>query len=98
LQGRLRCFLLTNAFGERRIKLPAGDLVLYPRHERASRRARHEGRAPSRVLLDTEDSRRTILFELDNAIQRIATDVPNHPAVVDLAGVYHNLLRTWADT
>jgi PKHD-type hydroxylase len=98
LQGRLRCFLLTNAFGERRIKLPAGDLVLHPgtsvhRVEPVTRGARL-----ARVLLDTEDSRRTILFELDNAIQRIATDVPNHPAVVDLAGVYHNLLRTWADT
>ena len=93
--------VVEDTFGERRIKLPAGDLVLYP------------GTSVHRVELVTrgtriaaffwiqshvrEDSRRTILFELDNAIQRIATDVPNHPAVVDLAGVYHNLLRTWAD-
>jgi PKHD-type hydroxylase len=38
------------------------------------------------------------LFELDTAIQRLAKDVPTHAALVDLAGVYHNLLRAWADS
>lgn len=42
-------------------------------------------------------TQRRILFELDNAIQRIAVDLPRHAAVVDLAGVYHNLPRCWAD-
>jgi PKHD-type hydroxylase len=43
-------------------------------------------------------ARRTTFFELDTAIQRLASDVPKHAALVDLAGVHHNLLRIWADT
>ena len=43
-------------------------------------------------------TQRSILFELDTAIQRLANDVPQHPALVELAGVYHNLLRGWADS
>jgi PKHD-type hydroxylase len=90
-----------DTFGARHIKLPAGDMVLYPgtsvhRVEPVTRGTRLAAFfwVQSHVR---EDARRTILFELDSAIQRIATDVPKHPAVVDLAGVYHNLLRTWAD-
>ena len=43
-------------------------------------------------------AQRTLLFELDGAIQRLARDVPTHAALVELAGVYHNLLRRWADS
>ena len=45
-----------------------------------------------------DDGRRTLLFDLDTAIQLLAAEVPDHPAVVQLTGVYHNLLRGWADT
>ncbi len=44
-----------------------------------------------------DDGQRTLLFDLDTAIQRVARDVPNHPSTVQLTGVYHNLLRRWAD-
>ena len=44
-----------------------------------------------------DDGRRTLLFDLDNAIQRVSQDAPQHPAVVQLTGVYHNLLRQWAE-
>jgi len=41
---------------------------------------------------------RTLLFDLDTAIQRLAAEVPrDHPGVVQLTGVYHNLLRRWAE-
>ncbi len=93
--------VVEDTFGPRRIKLGAGDMVLYPgtsvhRVEPVTRGTRLAAFfwIQSHVR---EDSRRTILFELDTAIQRIAADVPNHAALVDLAGVYHNLLRTWAD-
>lgn len=93
--------VVDDTFGPRSVKLPAGDMVLYPgtsvhRVEPVTRGARLAAFfwIQSHVR---EDACRTILFELDAAIQRIAKDVPNHPAVVDLAGVYHNLLRTWAD-
>ena len=44
-----------------------------------------------------DDSKRALLFDMDGAIQRLNKDVSSHPAVVQLTGVYHNLLRTWAD-
>jgi PKHD-type hydroxylase len=43
-----------------------------------------------------DDGRRTLLFDLDSAIQRVSQDAPQHPAVMQLTGVYHNLLRQWA--
>ena len=44
-----------------------------------------------------EDSQRTLLFDLDMAIQRLNQDVPDHPSAVQFTGVYHNLLRQWAE-
>lgn len=93
--------VVEDTLGPRRIKLPAGDMVLYPgtsvhRIEPVTRGTRLAAFfwIQSHVR---EDARRTILFELDTAIQRLAADVPKHASLVDLAGVYHNLLRTWAD-
>jgi len=40
---------------------------------------------------------RTILFDLDTAIQQIGRAVPDHPALVQPTGVYHNPIRRWAD-
>jgi PKHD-type hydroxylase len=44
-----------------------------------------------------DDGERTLLFDLDVAIQRLNSEAPNHPSAVQLTGVYHNLLRRWAD-
>jgi PKHD-type hydroxylase len=44
-----------------------------------------------------DDGQRTLLFDLDMAIQRLGQDVPDHPSGVQLTGIYHNLLRRWAD-
>ena len=44
-----------------------------------------------------DDGRRALLFDLDNAIRRLGADHPAHPSVVQLTGVYHNLLRSWAE-
>jgi PKHD-type hydroxylase len=43
------------------------------------------------------DGDRTLLYDLDTAIQKLAADVPGNPAGVQLTGVYHNLLRRWAE-
>jgi PKHD-type hydroxylase len=43
------------------------------------------------------DEQRALLFDLDTALQQLSRDVPDHPSVLQLTGVYHNLLRTWAD-
>ena len=44
-----------------------------------------------------DDGERTLLFDLDIAIQRLATEDADQPAAVQLTGIYHNLLRKWAD-
>jgi len=44
-----------------------------------------------------EDSQRALLFEMDNAIQQLTADVPDHPSLLQLTGTYHNLLRRWAE-
>jgi PKHD-type hydroxylase len=44
-----------------------------------------------------DDAARTLLFDLDGAIQRVASEIPNSPAPVQLPAVYHNVLRRWAE-
>jgi PKHD-type hydroxylase len=44
-----------------------------------------------------DDGQRTLLFDLDMAIQRVNSEYPGNPSSVQLTGVYHNLLRRWAD-
>jgi PKHD-type hydroxylase len=44
-----------------------------------------------------DDGERTLLFDLDSAIQRLNQDVSDHSSTVQCTAVYHNLLRRWAD-
>ncbi len=44
-----------------------------------------------------DDAERTLLFDLDTAIRQISQRDADHPAVVPLTGVYHNLIRRWAE-
>ena len=44
-----------------------------------------------------DDGERALLFDLDLAIQRLNRDAAEHPALVSLVGVYHNLLRRWVE-
>ncbi len=93
--------VIEDTFGQRRVKLPAGDLVLYPstsvhKVEPVTRGTRYASFFWIQSMV-REDSHRTMLFELDNSIQQLGRDMPQHPAVVQLAGLYHNLLRLWAD-
>ena len=45
-----------------------------------------------------DDGQRTLLFDLDMAINQVNQALPNHPAVVALTSCYHNLLRSWSDS
>jgi predicted 2-oxoglutarate/Fe(II)-dependent dioxygenase YbiX len=51
---------------------------------------------PRRTPIRT-DGERTLLFDLDTVIQRLAQDSPSHPSALQLVGMYHNLLRRWAE-
>ena len=88
--------------GETRIKFPAGDMVLYPgtsvhRVEPVTRGVRLASFFWIQSMV-REDAKRDLLFQLDTGLQQLGRDVPNNGAVVQLMGVYHNLLRLWSDT
>lgn len=93
--------VVRDTFGERRAKLEAGAMVLYPgtsvhRVEPITHGVRFAAFFWIQSMV-RDTTQRTILFDLDSAIQRLATDLSDQTALVDLAGVYHNLLRCWAD-
>ena len=89
-------------FGEQRVKLPAGDLVVYPASSlhRVEPVTRGE-RVASFFWLQSmvrDDGARRILFELDQGVQAVGGAMgQGDPAAVRLTGVYHNLLRRWAE-
>ncbi len=91
-----------DTYGEQRVKLPAGDLVLYP------------GTSVHQVTPVTggvrlacffwiesivrSDEQRRILVDLDSNIQTLRNQYGETPETVALTGIYHNLLRMWADS
>jgi PKHD-type hydroxylase len=90
-----------DTYGTQSIKLPAGHMILYPstslHHVRPVTRG---ARVASFFWIQSmirDDGQRTLLFDLDSAIQQLNVDSPNHPSAVQLTGVYHNLMRRWAD-
>ena len=93
--------VVEDTYGVHRVKLPAGDMVVYPASSLHSVTAITSGaRIASFFWIQSmirDDSRRTVLFDLDVAIQQLSRDVPAHPSTVQLTGVYHNLLRQWAE-
>ncbi len=90
-----------DTYGVHRVKLSAGDLVLYPatslHHVTPVTRGARVASFFWIQSLVRDDAQRTMLFDLDTAIQRVSQDVPDHPSAVQLTGIYHNLLRQWAE-
>lgn len=94
--------VIEDTFGTHAVKLPAGDLVLYPasslhRVEAITRGARVASFFWIQSLV-RDDGERRLLFDLDVSIQNLNQSVADHPAMVQLVGVYHNLLRRWSET
>ena len=94
--------LIEGQFGEQAAKLPAGHAILYPssslhRVEPVTRGTRVASFFWLQSMVRDDDARR-ILFEMDQAVQRLAATLGNDDrSVIELTGVYHNLLRRWAD-
>ena len=94
--------IVADTYGSHAVKLPAGHMVLYPagslhRVTPVSRGAR----VCSFFWIESmvrSDPQRALLFDLDEAIRRLDGAHPGDAAVVRLTGIYHNLLRMWADT
>ena len=89
-------------FGTHSVKLPAGDMILYPSSSlhRVTQVTRGQ-RVASFMWLQSmirDDGERRLLLELDQSIQAIAArSGQGDGEVVRLTGIYHNLLRRWAD-
>jgi PKHD-type hydroxylase len=93
--------IVEDSYGEHSVKLPAGHLVLYPatslhRVEPVTRGARVSSFFWIQSMIRS-DGDRTMLFDMDQAIQKLAVELPGSPVGVQLTGVYHNLLRRWAE-
>lgn len=94
--------LVIQGASESRIKLSAGSMILYPastvhRVEPVTRGARIASFFWIQSMV-RDDGERSILFNLDQAVQRVAAGMGNDDrAAIELTGVYHNLLRRWAD-
>jgi PKHD-type hydroxylase len=93
--------IVEDTYGVHQVKLPAGHMILYPstslHHVTPATRG---SRLSSFFWIQSmvrDDGQRTLLFDLDTAIQRINPAKPDDAAVVQLTGVYHNLLRRWAE-
>ena len=94
--------LVETAFGTQSVKLPAGHLLLYPASSLHRVAPITRGRRLASFFwvqsMVRDDGARRTLFELDGAIQTLAQDCGQaNPAIIQLTGVYHNLLRLWAD-
>ena len=94
--------VVEDTYGYHEVKLPAGDLILYPStsvHEVTPVSA--GCRMASFFWLQSmvrDDAERHLLFNLDQSIQRLRLELTDqHPEVVKLTSMYHNLLRKWVD-
>jgi PKHD-type hydroxylase len=93
--------IVEDTYGTHSVKLPAGHMILYPatslHHVRPVTRG---ARISSFFWIQSmirDDGKRSLLFDLDMAIQRLNRDLADHPSAVQFTGVYHNLLRQWAE-
>lgn len=93
---------VSDTYGEHSVKLAAGDMVLYPgsslHHVTPVTRGTRLASFFWVQSLVRDDAQRALMLELDGAIQQLAVDVPGHPSLSRLTGVYHNLLRQWSET
>jgi PKHD-type hydroxylase len=90
-----------DAQGNKSVKLPAGHWWCTPPPACTMSLRSPAAPAPSFFWLQSlvrDNDKRALLFDLDVGIQQLSGDHPDHPAAVRLTGVYHNLLRQWADT
>jgi PKHD-type hydroxylase len=93
--------VVEDTYGVQSVKLPAGDMVLYPATSRHRVLPVTRGaRVASFFWIESmvrDDAQRALLFDLDVATQQLTRDAPGNPALVSLTASYHNLLRMWAD-
>lgn len=94
--------IIDDTYGSQTIKLAAGDMVLYPSTSLHQVTPVTRGRRLASFFwlqsMINSDEKRTLLYNLDTSIQALRTTRDDSPEIVKLTGVYHNLLRQWAQT
>lgn len=92
---------INDTFGQHAVKLPAGDLVLYPASSLHCVMPVTRGeRLASFMWIQSmirDDKRRAMLFELDGTIQSLKSRSGESEEVLSLLNLYHNLLREWSE-
>jgi PKHD-type hydroxylase len=93
--------VVQDTYGEHSVKLPAGDMIVYPATSLHNVTPITRG---SRIAsffwtqsMIRDESKRSLLFDMDMAIIKLNRDHPAHASAVELTAVYHNLLRQWAE-
>jgi len=94
--------IIEDYYGSHEVKLPAGHLVLYPASSLHMVTPITRGtRVASFFWLQSmirDDRARSMIFDLDNTIQRLVQRLGrDDPETVKLSGIYHNLIRHWAE-
>jgi len=93
--------MIEDTYGAHKIKLPAGHMVIYPgtslhKVMPITRGARYASFFWTQSMV-RDDVKRALLFDMDMTIQKLSQDAPDHATVNQFMGIYHNLLRQWAE-
>lgn len=93
--------IISDTYGEHEVKLPAGDLIVYPSSSLHKVTPVTRGaRVASFFWVQSmirDDVQRRLLWEMDSSIERLRQTDGDADAVLQLTGVYHNLLRRWSE-
>ncbi|WP_448098571.1 Fe2+-dependent dioxygenase [Luteibacter yeojuensis] len=94
--------IVSDTYGEHEVKLPAGDAIVYPssslhRVAPVTRGARIASFFWVQSMV-RDDGARRLLLEMDTAIRTLSASGADQASILQLTGVYHNLLRRWAET
>ena len=93
--------VINDTYGQHSVKLPAGDLVLYPSSSLHCVMPVTRGERVASFLwiqsMIRDDKRRAMLFELDRNIQTLKSRHGESDEVLSLLNLYHNLLREWSE-
>ncbi|CAB3778204.1 PKHD-type hydroxylase [Paraburkholderia caffeinitolerans] len=94
--------VVEDTYGVQEVKLPAGDMIVYPATSLHQVRPVTRGARVASFFwvqsLVRDDTKRALLFDMDTAIQRLNASDANAGARRSLVGCYHNLLRLWSET
>lgn len=94
--------VINDTYGPRSVKLPAGHIVVYPgtslhRVNPVSKGVRYAAFFWVQSMV-RDDAQRALLYELDGSIQALTAKNADASEIIRLSGVYHNLVRRWANT